>query len=99
MVQKPKPTKKNLAWLIGRYLYDPLSPFHKLKPDTQKSYKWECNRIRETIGERLVDPAMPERYRRSKQINAQKVVESRQQHRKRAANEACTPIGTKNRNE
>jgi hypothetical protein len=34
------------------------------------------------------DPAMPERYRRSKQINAQKVVEHRQQYRKRAANEA-----------
>lgn len=33
------------------------------------------------------DPAMPGRYRRTKQINAQKVVQHRQQYRKQAANE------------
>ncbi len=45
------------------------------------------------------DAAMMERYRRTKPINAQKVVEHRQQHRKQVANETGSQVGTKNRNE
>lgn len=51
-----RPTRYTIGWLIDRYLSDPTSPFHKLKADTQHSYRWECKRIRETIGERRLDP-------------------------------------------
>lgn len=53
-----KPVKFTIAWLIGRYLNDPLSPFNKLTPDTQQSYRWECNRIQATIGMRRLDPKL-----------------------------------------
>jgi hypothetical protein len=55
---KPMPVKMTIAWLIGRYLTDETSPFHKVGADTQKSYQWECKRIRETVGERRLDPKL-----------------------------------------
>lgn len=55
---KPKPVKHTIGWLIDRYQTDATSPFHKLKPDTQASYRWECQRIRETVGERKLDPKL-----------------------------------------
>lgn len=53
---KTKPTRYTIAWLIDRYQTDATSPFHRLTPDTQDSYRWECKRIKETIGERRLDP-------------------------------------------
>lgn len=55
---KPKPLKLTIAWLIDRYLNDATSPFHAVKPDTQQSYRWECKRIRETVGEMRLDPKL-----------------------------------------
>jgi hypothetical protein len=53
---KPKTVRYTINWLIDRYLSDATSPYHRLKPDTQQSYRWECKRIRETVGEKRVDP-------------------------------------------
>ncbi len=53
-----KPPKLTIGWLIDHYLSDEHSPYQKLKPDTQQSYGWECKRLRETIGERRLDPKL-----------------------------------------
>ena len=53
---KPKPVKMTIAWLIERYLNDDTSPFQRVGPDTKDSYRWECARIRETVGEKRLDP-------------------------------------------
>jgi hypothetical protein len=53
---KKKATRFDISWLVGRYLHDDQSPFHSLKPDTRQSYRWECKRIAETVGERLLTP-------------------------------------------
>lgn len=55
---KPEPVRHTISWLIGRYLDDPLSPFQRLKVDTQQSYRWECARIKDTIGERILTPKL-----------------------------------------
>jgi hypothetical protein len=55
---KHKPVKLTISWLIDRYLGDLTSPFHTVKPDTQQSYRWECKRIRETVGEMRLDPKL-----------------------------------------
>jgi hypothetical protein len=52
----PKADRHTIAWLIARYQTDETSPYHALDPDTQKSYGWECKRIRETVGERRLEP-------------------------------------------
>lgn len=51
-----KITCYTVGWLIDRYENDPMSPIHKLMPDTKQSYGWECARIRQTVGERRIDP-------------------------------------------
>lgn len=53
---KPKAVRLTIGWLIDRYLSDTLSPFQKLDRETQKSYGWECKRIKETVGDRLLTP-------------------------------------------
>jgi hypothetical protein len=53
---KTKPVKLTITWLIDRYLADITSPFQRLKPDTQQSYRWECQRIQETVGDMRLDP-------------------------------------------
>lgn len=53
---KPKPVKMTIAWVIERYLNDKTSPFQRLGPDSKDSYRWECARIRETVGEMRLDP-------------------------------------------
>jgi len=53
---KPKPIRLTIAWLIDRYLHDETSPFHRLGTDTKDSYRWECARIRETVGDKRLDP-------------------------------------------
>jgi hypothetical protein len=55
---RPKPVKMTIGWLIDRYLNDPTSPFQRVKPDTQQSYRWECKRIRDTVGDMRLDPKM-----------------------------------------
>lgn len=56
--QPVPPPRLTIRWLIDRYQADKFSPFHKLKPDTQQSYRWECKRIAETIGDRLLGMKM-----------------------------------------
>jgi hypothetical protein len=55
---KEKPLRLTIGWLIDRYLTDDLSPFQRLRPDTQQSYRWECSRIKQTVGERRIDPKL-----------------------------------------
>lgn len=55
---KPKPIRYTIDWLIGRYKTDQTSPFHRIKPETQQSYSWECQRISETVGQRRIDPKL-----------------------------------------
>jgi hypothetical protein len=55
---KTKPVHHTIGWLIDRYLNDATSPFQRVGKDTQDSYRWECNRIRETVGTKRLEPKM-----------------------------------------
>ncbi len=54
---KSKPVRYTIGWLIDRYLNDPASPYHRrLNPESQQSYRWECQRVRQTVGDMRLDP-------------------------------------------
>lgn len=53
-----KRVRYTIAWLIDRFLTDEHSPFHAKTEGTRQSYGWECKRIRETVGDRRIDPKL-----------------------------------------
>jgi integrase len=53
---RPKVERVTIGWLIDRYQNDKLSPYHRKTAATRKNYDWNCKRIRETIGDRRLDP-------------------------------------------
>ncbi len=53
---KPKTVNYTFTWLADRFRYDPLSPFHKNDPATQKNYVYELNAIKQSIGHIRFDP-------------------------------------------
>lgn len=53
---QPKQVVMTVGWLIDQYMNDEFSPFHTKRGSTKRCYEWYCRRIRETIGERRLDP-------------------------------------------
>lgn len=56
---QPKPVNYTFAWLIVRYRFDKLSPFHQKHPATQQNYKYELAALQESIGHMRFDPLVP----------------------------------------
>lgn len=54
----PLPVRHTIGWLIDRYLGDQHSPFQKLGGRAKRGYRQCCSIIKDSVGERRIDPVL-----------------------------------------